>query len=93
MAQTRFELEPCITIKSVQDLYHQLHDFLIQKEDLVIDASKLSQIDTAGAQLLFHIEKMAEQRLHPIIWENGTPALKQQLEQLGINIPQLFKEG
>lgn len=81
-----------LTIRTVQEVYTKLHDHLSQGNNLVLDISKLIQVDTAGAQLLLMLAKLDQSDSHRLTWQQGTPELQAQLQSLGIEIPALFSD-
>ncbi|MGI2258479.1 STAS domain-containing protein [Shewanella sp. GXUN23E] len=85
-----FETE--LTIRSVQDVYTKLHEQLAQGNALILDAGKLIQVDTAGAQMLYLLARLDDSDSHKLTWKNGTAELQAQLQSLGIEIPALFSD-
>ena len=81
-----------LTIRTVQDVYTKLHEHLAQGDALILDAGKLIQVDTAGAQLLHLLAKLDDSDSHRLTWQNGTTELRAQLQSLGIEIPALFSD-
>ncbi|BAJ00151.1 STAS domain-containing protein [Shewanella violacea] len=89
MSEQRIRLDSELTIRNIQPIFTQLSALLTHDEELHIDASQLSRVDTAGAQLLYLFSRTCASRSLKVDWLNCRPELKANLENLGISIPEI----
>lgn len=90
MSEHIIDLGTEITIRNIQPVYESLTKSLQDPRDLTINASQLTKVDTAGAQLLFLFEQTCNKRSLLINWKGATPELANELKELGIDIPAIF---
>ncbi|AQS35471.1 anti-anti-sigma regulatory factor (antagonist of anti-sigma factor) [Shewanella psychrophila] len=89
MSEQTIILDSELTIRNIQPIFAQLSELLAHDEELHIDASQLSRVDTAGAQLLYLFSQTCESRSLKVDWLDCQPELKTNLENLGISIPEI----
>lgn len=89
MSEHTIKLDSELTIRNIQPIFAQLSKLLTHDEQLHIDASELSRVDTAGAQLLYLFSQTCESRSFKIDWLNCQPELRTDLKKLGITISEL----
>lgn len=90
MSEQTIKLDSELTIRNIQPIFAQLTELLTHDEQLHIDASQLSRVDTAGAQLLFLFSQTCQSRSIKVDWLNCQPELKTNLLNLGITISELM---
>ena len=89
MSDQTIKLDSEITIRNIQPMFAQLSELFTQAEILHIDASQLSRVDTAGAQLLHLFSRTCDARSLKVDWFGCQPDLLVNLEELGITLPHL----
>ena len=89
MSEQTIILDSELTIRNIQPIFAQLSELLTHDEELHIDASQLSRVDTAGAQLLYLFSQTCASRSLRVDWLYCQPELKTNLENLGITIPEI----
>lgn len=62
MSDQTIKLDSEITVRNIQPIFTQLSELLTHIEVIHIDASQLSRVDTAGAQLLYLFSKTCDSR-------------------------------
>lgn len=77
------DLPPSITIHSVPSLRTRLLD-CIGAATVVIDGSRVGEIDTAGLQLLLAARRSVESCGGRLRWQSLTPALASAARMLGL---------
>ncbi|GAA0786214.1 MULTISPECIES: STAS domain-containing protein [Pseudomonadati] len=90
MTETTLDLGTAITIRNIQPIYSQLANHLQQTTPFIIDASKLTKVDTAGAQLLLFLHQTSIKRSINITWLPADKEISKQLALLAITIPPLI---
>jgi anti-anti-sigma regulatory factor len=65
-----------LTIADVHDRHEEWRALLNSEKDLVVDASEVSTIDTAGLQLLLVLKRSVESRDRTFVWGNTCEELK-----------------
>ncbi|MEC4727960.1 STAS domain-containing protein [Shewanella sp. D64] len=89
MSDQTIKLDSEITIRNIQPVFSQLSELFTQTEILHIDASQLSRVDTAGAQLLHLFSRTCDARSLKVDWLGCQPDLLTNLRELGIILPHL----
>ncbi|ACA84469.1 STAS domain-containing protein [Shewanella woodyi] len=89
MSDQTIKLDSEITIRNIQPVFTQLCELFTQAEILHIDASQLSRVDTAGAQLLHLFSKTCDARSLKVDWLGCQDDLLESLGELGISLPHL----
>ena len=89
MSQQTIKLDSELTIRNIQPIFAQLSELLTHDKELHIDASQLTRVDTAGAQLLYLFSQTCASRSLRVDWLDCQPELQINLENLGINIPEI----
>ena len=89
MSDQTIKLDSEITIRNIQPVFAQLSELFTHTEILHIDASQLSRVDTAGAQLLHLFSKTCDARSLKVDWLGCQSDLLANLKELGIMLPQL----
>ncbi|SQH74732.1 conserved protein of unknown function [Shewanella benthica] len=89
MPQQTIKLDSELTIRNIQPIFAQLAELLTHDKELHIDASLLTRVDTAGAQLLYLFSQTCASRSLRVDWLNCQPELQINLDNLGINIPEI----
>ena len=73
-----------LTIAQVATLHSQLSAIRQQGSIVRIDISKLSQVDTAGVQLLLGFQRDASAKGIGLLWSESPPALRDAVRILGM---------
>ncbi|NRD72271.1 STAS domain-containing protein [Shewanella sp. VB17] len=89
MSDQTIKLDSEITIRNIQLVFAQLSELLTQVEVVHIDASQLSRVDTAGAQLLYLFSKTCDSRSLKVDWLHCQTDLVTNLGELGITLPHI----
>ncbi|WP_076413337.1 lipid asymmetry maintenance protein MlaB [Shewanella sp. UCD-KL12] len=89
MSEQTIKLDSELTIRNIQPIFTQLSELLTHDEQLHIDASQLTRVDTAGAQLLYLFSQTCKARSLNVDWLDCQPELRTDLENLGITISEL----
>ncbi len=92
MSEQTIKLDSELTIRNIQPIFAQLSELLTHDEQLHIDASQLTRVDTAGAQILYLFSQTCEARSLHVDWLDCQPELKNDLENLGITISELASQ-
>ncbi|NRB22283.1 lipid asymmetry maintenance protein MlaB [Shewanella sp.] len=89
MPEQTIRLDSELTIRNIQPIFAQLSQLLTHDKELHIDASQLTRVDTAGAQLLYLFSQTCTSRSLRVHWLDCQPELQINLQNLGINIPEI----
>lgn len=79
-AQSRYAITGEMTIYRAAELKHSLIEHILQNEEIEIDLSKVSEIDSAGLQLLILAKLEASVRNKPLRFEGHSPAVMEILD-------------
>jgi anti-anti-sigma factor len=71
------------TIERARELRQEMLEVLEREGDIVVDASQLRSLDTAGAQLLLALQRAAEKRSRPLRIRNAESGVQQALKWCG----------
>jgi len=80
----RIKLSGELTIYSASSILGQLDKNLLQEKDLLLDLSKVSEIDTAGIQLLFVLKKYIDDNQNTFVIEKTASCIDNVLTQLNL---------
>ncbi|MBR9728072.1 lipid asymmetry maintenance protein MlaB [Shewanella intestini] len=84
---SQIDLGTEITIRNIQPLYRVFVDSIAQSHPLTLNASKLTNVDTCGAQLLYLFALNCQNRSITLTWQHLSQSVNQQLAHLGISLP------
>jgi anti-sigma B factor antagonist len=82
---TRLSVEGELTIYRAVDLKRVLIEPLEQRVALDVDLSKVTELDTAGVQLLLLVQRAAEANEVELRFLEHSPAVKEVLELMGLS--------
>ncbi len=77
------KLPASLTIAGIEALHEQLKAPEFEKK-LVLDASDVEVVDTAGLQLILAAQRRLESAGGQLEWEVGNDALKQAVKMIGL---------
>lgn len=80
MGAMRMVMEPDMTIYNAVDLKHKLIDGLLQAPVLEVDLSRVSEIDTAGIQLLMMIKRASQNQGKTLTIVAHSPAVREAID-------------
>jgi ABC-type transporter Mla MlaB component len=83
------QLPSHLTIRHIEQVYHQFEDALKGTGNLRIDASAVSKVDTAGIQLLIGLKIEMDSQHSAIEWISVTDELRHVAQFMGMQ--QLFE--
>ncbi|CAM4087727.1 STAS domain-containing protein [Pseudoalteromonas byunsanensis] len=73
-----------LAVSQVEELHQQLLQELETDQDVCVDVSDVSRIDTASIQLLCALQKHLFTVSHKILWHGQSQALSHAVEELGL---------
>ncbi|MCF6435493.1 STAS domain-containing protein [Pseudoalteromonas sp. MMG022] len=73
-----------LAVSQVEELHQHLLQELETDQDVCVDVSEVSRIDTASIQLLCSLQKHLFTVSHKIIWYGQSQALSHAVEELGL---------
>jgi len=79
-----FSLGESIVISNVQEWHEKMLAAISSKDELVLDGSKIEQIDGTGLQLLVAFMKEGATNKTNITWKGASDTLHQNAAQLGV---------
>lgn len=79
-SQSRYAIEGEMTIYRAAELKQSLIDHILQNQEIEIDLSQVSEIDSAGLQLLVLAKLEASVRNKQLRFENHSPAVMEILD-------------
>jgi len=82
-----FKLPPELTIAQVEECKSQLIEYIDQHEEVALDDSDVSRIDTVGVQLLLAVVSYIASQNKILHWQSQSSILSQSIQLLGINEP------
>jgi anti-anti-sigma regulatory factor len=77
-------LEPSLEIRDVEAAHRRLMEAAARAESLSVDVSRVTAVDTAGAQLLLALVREAERRGMALEFSGKSIALEGALASLGL---------
>ncbi|CAH9054143.1 hypothetical protein PSECIP111951_01923 [Pseudoalteromonas holothuriae] len=73
-----------LAVSQVEELHQLLLQELEIEQDITIDISEVTRIDTASIQLLCALQKHFLTVSHKLIWHGNSQALLNSVEELGL---------
>ncbi|QYK01520.1 STAS domain-containing protein [Shewanella psychrotolerans] len=90
MTRSLIQLDSELTIRNIQQIHQLITEQLVDDQPLSIDASLLTRVDTAGAQLLYFLTKYCHTHHQNIDWIYPSEDIKSNLAELGIEASDIF---
>ena len=90
MTQSPIRLASELTIRNIQQVHHDIVEQLANSDALHVDASQLSRIDTAGAQLLYFLSHYCQSHHLNVEWNRPAKEVDLILAELGLDAHQIF---
>jgi len=84
MTQTTYQLPSGCVINNAEALKQSMLAQINEDESIFLDGSSVSQLDTAGIQLLYAFVQEATLRNKPVQWSNPSEKLIEVAELLGM---------
>lgn len=82
---TRLHLGDELTIVTAAATYEQLTPYLTGGADLELDLSAVTDVDTAGLQLLLMARREAERRGSTVLLDDPSPVVRELMEFTGLD--------
>lgn len=80
-----FKLPTELTIVQVESCKSQFIEFAEQHQEITLDDSEVSRVDTVGVQLLLAMITYIASQNKPLHWKNSSSIINESVKQLGIN--------
>ena len=87
MEEFVIELDNVVDIASVSNLYKKLLAASISDAPIILQASSIERIDTAGLQLLAGFIRELDSSNHSFTWENPSEKFSRAVHYLGLEKP------
>lgn len=82
------------TIYNAQDLQARLHAAVKRKRGVrTVDLSQVTELDTAGLQLLLGLKAWAQRNQRPLLFKQPSAATREVLELLQVELPLVENEA
>ncbi|GLX76829.1 hypothetical protein tinsulaeT_01690 [Thalassotalea insulae] len=82
-----FILPTELTIANVDEYQSLFLEFVASHNDITLDTSRVSLIDTVGIQLLLTMVSHVVTQKKTLIWQNQSSIIEQSIRALGIDEP------
>ncbi|NOU52760.1 STAS domain-containing protein [Pseudoalteromonas sp. JBTF-M23] len=73
-----------LAINQVEELHQQVLHELAVEQDVCVDISEVTRVDTASIQLLCALQKHLLTVSHKILWHGHSQAFSNSVEELGL---------
>jgi len=81
---TLFKLPKDLTIAQVEECKSSLIQFIDANDELIIDDSEVSRIDTIGVQFLLAAITYIASQNKTLTWQSSSDLIQKSIQQLGI---------
>ena len=83
---SEIKLPESLTIHHIEDHFNTLSNLFNESEDeIIIEASAVETIDTAGLQALLALIKSTEDNNKSVTWQNTSETLSTSAEKIGLS--------